>query len=61
MNTDAKSSKEEAEYQGHPNGAARCADCSMFVRPSGCTAVEGRISPNGWCIYYERKEGTIRV
>lgn len=27
----------------------RCAGCTMFQPPSSCTAVDGTISPHGWC------------
>jgi hypothetical protein len=27
----------------------------MFVAPHGCTAVEGKISPTGWCEIFERE------
>jgi len=44
-------------YQWHPRGSQRCANCTMFVAPAGCTAVVGEISPNGWChIHIRAKE-----
>lgn len=51
-----KSSKEEANYQGKPKGDQYCEDCTMWREPNKCTAVEGVISPKGWCSYFEEKE-----
>lgn len=47
-------SKREADYVSHPVGGRRCAGCSMFRPPHGCTLVEGSISPAGHCRYWER-------
>lgn len=49
-----KSTKAEAHYQGRPKGSACCKLCTMFRPPSGCTAVKGAVSPNGWCEYFKR-------
>ena len=29
-----------------------CATCTLFVAPRSCKAVDGEISPNGWCKAY---------
>ncbi len=49
-------SKKLVDYQDHPHGGARCASCCMFIpgHPARCTMIEGIISPNGWCKYFER-------
>lgn len=47
-----KASKDTAHYRGQPNGSEQCASCTMWRPPSGCTAVEGDISPRGWCSYF---------
>ena len=44
-----KLSLTEAEYQDTPKGIRMCATCTLFVPPKSCKAVEGDISPNGWC------------
>lgn len=44
-----KSTKADVQYQASPKGNARCAGCTMFLPPSGCSDVEGSISPQGWC------------
>ena len=32
----------------------RCDACRHFIKPSGCTLVEGSIAPGGWCKLFER-------
>jgi predicted transcriptional regulator len=32
----------------------RCDGCRYFLKPSGCTLVEGSIAPGGWCKLFER-------
>jgi hypothetical protein len=51
-----KKSKAEAIYVKHPVNGDECGDCTMFRAPGNCTAVEGTISPNGHCKYFERSE-----
>lgn len=48
-------SKRLANYQASPNHGRRCAACCMFVpgQPAHCTMVEGVISPNGYCKYWQ--------
>ena len=53
-----KVSKDEADYQAEPKDGRRCGYCSMWRTPGTCTAVEGRISPKGWCRYYKRRAKT---
>ena len=48
----AKSSKRDAQYQGSPKDGKQCSGCSMFRPPGSCTAVEGSVSPQGYCKYY---------
>jgi len=44
-----KKTKTEVSYQNFPKALQRCEKCTMFVSPSGCTAVQGSILPHGWC------------
>lgn len=44
--------KEEAGYRDSPNRGRRCSDCRLFRGPASCRAVEGTISPNGWCRFW---------
>ena len=50
-----KTTKKEADYRGG-NAKRRCGICSMYVPPSGCTAVRGIISPWAVCKFFERKK-----
>jgi hypothetical protein len=45
--------KAVARYQDRPNGRQRCGRCMHFLEPDGCEIVTGRISPQGWCRYFE--------
>jgi hypothetical protein len=47
-----KLSQAAARYQDHPNGSEVCAACPYFFTPKSCVAVEGDISPSGWCPIY---------
>jgi hypothetical protein len=49
-----KSTKAEAKYQVMPRNGQRCDHCTMWRPPHGCSAVSGKIAPNGWCSYYKR-------
>jgi hypothetical protein len=44
-----------ALYQDRPNGRERCGRCRHFRAPDGCEIVDGRISPQGWCRYFEAR------
>jgi hypothetical protein len=46
-------SKAAAAYQDHPQGHFNCAICSQFRPPHNCLIVEGDISPNGWCKFFD--------
>ncbi len=56
-----KTSKEHALYQDRPNAGLRCSGCKFFIAPQGgakagaCRFVDGDISPNGWCMFYNPK------
>jgi len=42
-----------ASYQDRPNGRQRCGGCKHFLKPNRCEIVDGGISPQGWCRYFE--------
>jgi hypothetical protein len=44
-----KVSKEIAKYQDSPKDGHKCSECTFFEPPKSCKAVEGDISPDGWC------------
>jgi hypothetical protein len=45
--------KRVARYQDFPNGPQRCGRCVHFLPPGRCEIVAGRISPRGWCRFFE--------
>jgi hypothetical protein len=49
---EGKISKAQAKYQDHPHGRERCEKCDNFLDPDRCKAVEGTVSPQGWCKRY---------
>jgi hypothetical protein len=48
-----KVSQADAEYEDWPKNRLTCAGCSLFRKPRSCEVVEGDISPNGWCKYFD--------
>jgi len=53
----AKMSQQSVAYQDSPKGDQQCNNCSLFQAPSGCTLVDGNISPTGWCKFWVKKAG----
>lgn len=51
-----KVSKATAHYRMSTNPKRKCEICTMFRPPHDCTAVEGEISAQGVCDYFERKK-----
>ena len=47
--------QEVAGYQDKPNGDKRCAGCRFFKAPKSCQLVQGDISPDGWCKFFNAK------
>jgi hypothetical protein len=43
----------DAEYQDRPKNGLTCAACSLFRRPRSGEVVEGDISPNRWCKFFD--------
>lgn len=43
------------QYQSVPKNGNRCSDCALWQLPASCKAVEGPISPAGWCSLYTPK------
>ena len=58
-----KATKAEAGYvepgEKRPRGL-QCNICSMYRAPASCTAVEGDVSPAGWCTFFEFSERMAR-
>jgi hypothetical protein len=52
----AADNKKQFKYQDKPGpGGKKCGECRFFKAPSGCTIVNGTISPNGWCIAWAKR------
>lgn len=48
-----KSSQASVQYQIQPKGEQKCGNCMNFIAESNtCKRVEGKISPQGWCIIW---------
>jgi hypothetical protein len=45
----------QAKYQTTPKGPQHCSNCTQFQPPASCQVVDGKISPNGWCLLYTHK------
>lgn len=45
----AKLTKQQAEYEDKPRDIRMCSTCTFFEPPKGCKVVEGDVSPDGWC------------
>jgi len=51
-----KLSQAQAQYQEQPKGDQNCAKCMHFIAGSStCQMVEGKVSPNGWCMLWAKK------
>jgi hypothetical protein len=50
-----KASKEAMKYQDHPSGDKQCGNCAQFVPSNSCQIVEGPISPQGYCMLWQKK------
>lgn len=48
-----KHTQEEAKYQNSPKGKNKCLNCSKFDGPNSCFGIEGIVSLNGWCKFFE--------
>lgn len=50
-----KMSQKSVQYQSVPKNGNRCANCALWQLPASCKAVEGPISPAGWCTLFAPK------
>lgn len=50
-----KISQAQAGYQATPKDGHACNTCALFAAPASCNAVDGTISPSGWCKLYQKK------
>ena len=52
----AKVSQAQAQYQAKPKGDQMCGNCANFIAPDSCKLVDGKVSANGWCTLWARKQ-----
>lgn len=52
-------SKLEANYTNNGIGDERCQNCENFLAPARCEIVEGIISPEGWCKFFDSKHALL--
>lgn len=50
-----KMSQKSVQYQPVPKHGNRCSNCALWQVPASCKAVEGPISPAGWCTLFTPK------
>ncbi len=50
-----KASKEAMKYQDHPSGDKQCSNCAQFIPSNSCQIVEGTVSPQGYCMSWQKK------
>jgi hypothetical protein len=50
-----KVAKDLMKYQDKPNGDKQCSNCAQFIPNNSCKVVEGTISPQGYCIVWQKK------
>ena len=48
-----KMSQTDAAYQDRPKNGLTCAACTLFRPSRSCEVVQGDISPNGWCKFFD--------
>jgi len=50
----AKISQTVVKYQDSPKGEQKCSNCKLFTAPNACQTVDGTVSPDGWCMIYQK-------
>jgi hypothetical protein len=55
----AKVSKQEASYGGG-NPMRNCGICTMYRTPDSCSAVEGEVSPYGYCKLFKVRKNPFK-
>jgi High potential iron-sulfur protein len=51
----AKMPQPSVAYQPKPKGDRNCSNCKFFEPPNACQKVSGDISPDGWCLLWQKK------
>jgi hypothetical protein len=50
-----KAAKGSMQYRDRPNEDKQCSNCAQFIPNNGCQIVEGTVSPQGYCIAWQKK------
>jgi hypothetical protein len=50
----AKLPQRSVDYRATPNGDRDCSNCKFFVAPDACQKVDGKISPKGYCVLWQK-------
>jgi hypothetical protein len=50
----AKLPQKSVGYRETPNGDRECSNCKFFVAPDACQKVDGKISPKGYCVLWQK-------
>jgi len=50
-----KASKGSMKYQDKPNGDKQCSNCAQFLPTNSCQIVEGTVSPQGYCVAWQKR------
>jgi hypothetical protein len=50
----AKIAQTVVKYQATPKGEQKCSNCKLFTAPNACQTVDGTVSPDGWCMIYQK-------
>ncbi|MBF0166195.1 MAG: hypothetical protein HQL45_01085 [Alphaproteobacteria bacterium] len=54
--SDKKVTQAGAHYQAKPKEGQSCSACAHFIAASAsCKRVDGKISPDGWCMLWTKK------
>jgi hypothetical protein len=50
----AKLPQRSVGYRDTPNGDRECSNCKFFTAPDACQKVDGKISPKGYCVLWQK-------
>ncbi len=50
----AKLPQRSVGYRDTPNGDRECSNCKFFTAPDACEKVDGKISPKGYCVLWQK-------
>jgi hypothetical protein len=50
----AKLPQQSVGYRPTPNGDRQCSNCKLFVAPDQCEKVDGKVSPQAYCVLWQK-------